>query len=400
LNLTDLALQRAEVSDLKEFQVREGLVPSGKEDVLTMQRLAPYLLGYDRYMIKPGDTYYSLAKTYGTNVPCILMANPNGDPNRLIPGEYLNMPMHFPVVPTTIPMTSELMQLCIQGLIVRYPFLLHHTLAVTKYGRSVPVLHMGLNDRAVLYNASHHANEWITSTILLKFLEDYAYAVSTRGKIFGVDALTLFRNSQLYLVPMVNPDGVDLVTGAIATGSEQYLAAQKIAENYPDIPFPDGWKANLLGVDLNLNYPADWDTAKEIKFEQGFTSPAPRDYVGSAALDQLESVGMVEFTSLVNPILTLSYHTQGEVIYWKFLDKTPAGAEAIGEEFAQVSGYKLDDVPYASGFAGYKDWFIQDYQKPGFTIEAGLGENPLPLSDFDSIYEKNIGILTLGLQLP
>ena len=30
------------------------------------------------------------------------------------------------------------------------------------------------------------------------------------------------------------------------------------------------------------------------------------------------------------------------------------------------------------------------------TIEAGLGVNPLPISDFDGIYEKNLGILTLG----
>ena len=77
----------------------------------------------------------------------------------------------------------------------------------------------------------------------------------------------------------------------------------------------------------------------------------------------------------------------------------PPGARAIGEQFAFVSGYLLEDTPYASGFAGYKDWFIQTYNRPGYTIEVGLGENPLPLSQFDSIYEKNLGILVLGLQV-
>ena len=32
----------------------------------------------------------------------------------------------------------------------------------------------------------------------------------------------------------------------------------------------------------------------------------------------------------------------------------------------------------------------------GYTIEAGIGENPLPISQFDEIYNDNIGILILG----
>ena len=68
----------------------------------------------------------------------------------------------------------------------------------------------------------------------------------------------------------------------------------------------------------------------------------------------------------------------------------------IGEEFSKASGYKLSDTPYNSSFAGFKDWFIQDFNKPSYTIEAGIGENPLPISQFDEIYKDNIGILILG----
>ncbi len=399
MTLTQLALQRAGAADLQEFQRREGLYPSGQEDVLTMQRLSPYLLGYERYMVKPGDTYYQLARAFGTSVRSILTANPNQDPNTLRVGQYINIPLSFSVVPTNIPFTSELLQVCIQGLLVRYPFLSQRTIATTAYGRPVTVIRIGTGQRSLFYNASHHANEWITTPVLMKFLEQYAYAVSVNGRIFGLDAQTLFQQTQLYLVPMVNPDGVDLVTGAILPGSEQYEAARQIAARYPDIPFPDGWKANLAGVDLNLNYPAGWEQARENKFALGFTTPAPRDFVGNRPLDQPETSGMVAMTRLVNPRLTLSYHSQGEVIYWKYLDIEPEGAEEIGHSFEQVSGYRLDDTPFASGFAGYKDWFILTYDRPGYTIEVGLGENPLPLSQFDSIYEKNLGILALGLQL-
>ena len=70
--------------------------------------------------------------------------------------------------------------------------------------------------------------------------------------------------------------------------------------------------------------------------------------------------------------LILSYHTQGEVIFWQFQNYAPKNSFFIGSTFAKISGYSLADIPYNSSFAGYKDWFIQNYNRPGFTIEAGL----------------------------
>lgn len=264
-------------------------------------------------------------------------------------------------------------------------------------GQARHSLRIGQGPRCALYNASHHANEWITTPVLLLFLEQYAYAVATEGRILGMDAQQLWRRTTLWLVPMVNPDGVDLVTGAIRPGSQQYQAAQRIAAGFPEIPFPGGWKANLTGTDLNLNYPAGWEQARTNKFALGFTGPAPRDYVGASPLDQPETAAMAALTQTIRPDVTLSYHTQGEEIYWRFQDYAPPGAQELGERLARVSGYRLEDTPFASGFAGYKDWFLQDFRRPGYTIEAGLGTNPLPLSQFDEIYRRNIGILVHAL---
>ena len=141
-------------------------------------------------------------------------------------------------------------------------------------------------------------------------------------------------------------------------------------------------------MDLNLQFPASWEQAKEIKFEQGFTSPAPRDYVGSAPL--------YRFTLAHNFRLILAYHTQGRVIYWRYLDFLPPASYYIAEQFANSSGYDLEDTPFSASFAGYKDWFIQTYNLPGYTIECGLGDNPLPISQFNIIYAENEGILVLG----
>ena len=297
-------------------------------------------------------------------------------------------------------MTSRLCEEIIQTLLQTYPFIRSEVLTTTAYGRPVRTLVMGTGDRKVLYSAAHHANEWITTLVLLKFAEDLAEAARTGGTLFGVAGKTILAAATIHIVPLVDPDGVDLVTGAITPGTLEYEAASQISDAFADIPFPDGWKANLLGVDLNLQYPAGWLIAREIKFSEGFDRPAPRDYVGRAPLNQRETIALAEYTEQVDPALVLAYHTQGKVIYWQFRDYQVPGARLLGEEFARLSGYDLAEVPYESSFAGYKDWFIQNFRRPGFTIEAGW-QNLLPIEQFPEIYRDNLGILvTAATGLP
>ncbi len=300
------------------------------------------------------------------------------------------------IVNTSVPITSASNDAMIQELVRTYPFLRSEVIGTSAFQRPLRTLVVGNGPRKVIYSASHHANEWITTLVLLKFAEELAQAISAGGQIGGTPAQAIADSATIYMVPMVDPDGVDLVTGVIQPGSISYEAARRLADNYPNIPFPDGWKANLLGVDLNLNYPAGWLMAREIKFSQGYTQPGPRDYVGRAPLGQLESRALAGYTRFIDPELVLAYHSQGKEIYWQFAGIFVPGAEELGQAFAAVSGYTLADTPYASSFAGYKDWFIQEFRKPGYTVEVGQGENPLPLSQFDEIYRDNLGILILA----
>lgn len=300
------------------------------------------------------------------------------------------------IVKTDLPMTYELCEKTILQIVERYPFCRTEVLTRTAFGRNLRTLVIGNGPRKVIYTASHHANEWITTPVILKFVEELADAMETGGFLYGVAGEEIARNATIYTVPMVDPDGVDLVTGAIRPGTPQDTIARSLADNYPGIPFPDGRKANLLGVDLNLQYPAGWLEARRIKFSQGYTRPGPRDYVGRAPLSQRESRALAGYTEYIDPALVLAYHSQGKEIYWQFGGYEIPGAEELGQRFAAASGYTLADTPYNSSFAGYKDWFIQNFRRPGFTIEVGQGENPLPLSQFDEIYRDNLGILTIA----
>ena len=302
----------------------------------------------------------------------------------------------MPIVNTNVPITSESCDRMIRQLVQTYPFCRTEQLTTTAFQRPVRTLVIGNGPRKVIFSAAHHANEWITTLVLLKYAEDLAQAIQSGGQIYGYPAQAISDAVTIYMVPMVNPDGVDLVVGAIGPGNIQYDLAHRLARDYPAIPFPEGWKANLLGVDLNLQYPAGWLQAREIKFSQGFSSPGPRDYVGRAPLNQFETQAMAGYTDFIDPDLVLAYHAQGREIYWQFMDIEVPGARELGEKMAQASGYTLAETPYNSAFAGYKDWFIQQFRRPGYTIEVGMGENPLPLSQFDEIYRDNVPILTIG----
>lgn len=381
---------------VRRFQRTHSLTPDGIVGPNTYRRLTPYMQGFLIYTVRPSDTLYQIAQKFGITLKALIAANYGADPLSLNIGQQITIPLPFNVVPTDISFTSTVLEFCIKGLLARYPFLRLNTIGNSVMGKPIYTLSIGTGPNEVFYNASHHANEWITSPLLMKFLEEYCKSYILNTEQLPTSAQFLYNTSTLYIAPMVNPDGVDLVTGLLNSGT-YFDRAKILALNYPAIPFPSGWKANISGTDLNLQYPAGWDDAREIKFGQGFTLPGPRDYVGPSALSAPESRAVYNFTRSNNISLTLSYHSQGEVIYWKYLDFLPPKSEEIARTFGVLSGYAVEETPYASGFAGYKDWFISEYNRPGYTIEVGLGSSPLPLSQFDTIYSDNLGILSYGL---
>ena len=296
------------------------------------------------------------------------------------------------------PLSSQLQAARLRRLRAQYPFVYARLLTKTAHGREIPALQIGQGDTKIMLTAGHHANEYITSMLLWELLERYCRALCCGGSFGGADVGRLYHNSMLYIVPMLNPDGIDLVTGAIAPDSEEYRAAQEIAAHHPEIPFPSGWKANLDGVDLNLNYPAGWEDACRIKAARGFSAPAPRDYPGARALSEPETMALAGYTCCVHPDLLFAYHAQGRVIYHRFGEIRLPQAESLAAAFAAVSGYALEDVPPESANGGYKDWFIQRFRRPAFTIEAGLGENPLPLSQLPQMIAENERLLAVAMQ--
>jgi len=267
----------------------------------------------------------------------------------------------------------------------RYPSLSIVQIGLSSMNRPILALGLGRGPRKALLSAAFHANEWLTALVLTRYIEE----ICSRQ-----DLQYILENNTLCFVPLVNPDGVDLVAGQLA-GSPYYNIAAAIGNNYPNVPFPSGWKANIMGTDLNLQYDAGWERAKDLKYAAGWTSPAPRDFVGDFPAQAPEARAMVYLAGNFNPDALLALHSQGEVIYYMYNGYAPGGTLPLGNAMAEASGYLLERTPSFSDNAGYKDWFIASFDKPGFTVEMGRGQNPLPLSQLDEIYARCAPMFTV-----
>jgi len=344
------------------------------------------------YQIKQGDSFWQITQSRNIPLVAILLVNPGLNPNQLQIGQIIHIPMRITwrLVDGKQNYTYDIMMKDIRTLIDAYPFLQSSTIGYSVLEHEIPELLIGNGTKRVHYNGSFHANEWITTPIILTFLNDYLLALTNQSTIRGLSILPLYRQTTLSIVPMVNPDGVNLVIQG--PPNDEVLRNQLIRWNSGSTNF-SGWKANIHGVDLNDQFPAKW----ELESARNSKTPGPRDYGGERPLSEPEAIAMADLTKKRNFARVLAFHTQGKVIYWGFENLEPPESEVLVNEFSRVSGY--EPINSAGSYAGYKDWFIQDWRRPGFTVELGSGTNPLPISQFDDIYEEVLGIFLAALYM-
>lgn len=274
-------------------------------------------------------------------------------------------------------------------LVQEFSFLRVNTIGQSVLNQPIYEMQIGTGQRKVHWNGSFHANEWITTCVIMKMLYWICNTLTMEELPFHKELLALFSENTLSIVPMVNPDGVNLVINEVVEQSDFMEFVNKINEGKDDFT---GWKANIRGVDLNNQFPAKWELEKERKQQKTF---APRDYPGDAPLTEPESIAMSNLAIERKFDLILALHTQGKEFYWGYDNLEPPISEVYANYFSSVSPYKA--VKTIDSHAGYKDWYIQDFRKPGFTLELGKGINPLPLSMFESIFSETFPILLASL---
>lgn len=276
-----------------------------------------------------------------------------------------------------------------------YPFVKSFPFGKSVLGRDLICLKIGKGSPCRIFVGTHHAMEYITSFLLLEFAERFSSALRDDKGVgfFGKNEIReIYENHCMFIIPLLNPDGVDIERGDIKKNDAFYETLLKMNGGKSDFSL---WQANAHGVDLNHNYDAGFFKSKNIEHEYGIEGPSPTRFAGELPESEPESAALCALTRSLseNLSLAIALHTQGEEIYWDYNGNGSFRSKLMAECFSALSGYEVSTPEGIASYGGYKDWVISSLKIPAFTIECGKGKNPLPHSDFEAIYEKTEHIL-------
>lgn len=267
----------------------------------------------------------------------------------------------------------------------KFPFIKIGSIGESLLGRSLPLITLGKGKKSVIYIGAHHGMEWITSALLLNFVNDFCndYVNGRCGS--EISSRVLFETRKIFIIPMLNPDGVDYAINGIS--GQNALLSRIIKMNDGSNDFSH-WQANARGVDLNHNYSAGFKEYKIIEREMNIINGAPGKYSGEHPESEPETRALCNFVRLQMPELAISLHTQGEEIYFTSNQNQAHNSLSIVKTISRLTGYKISFPTGTAKYGGFTDWFIEEFDRPSLTIECGLGKNPLPFSDHDDIYSR------------
>ncbi|HEX2948024.1 MAG TPA: M14 family zinc carboxypeptidase, partial [Armatimonadota bacterium] len=324
------------------------------------------------------------AQTIQTQSPT--MSSPNSFPLPAVPIVDLH-----PIVkpqqvysPTQMLADAEDLQRC-------YPDLITVTsIGQSREGRPLIAIRLGRGTIPITLNGAHHGREWITSALLMDMIDHYALAYYRGELIDGFDPVALLNQASIWIVPMVNPDGV-AITQQGAPAVADSISLMKL--NHGSMDF-SSWKSNARGVDLNRQYAADWQ-----HIDNPAPSPGPSMYKGIAPLTEPEVIAMQQF-ALSQPFrIHAAFHAAGEVIFWHFHQQGALYARSlqIARRLHLLTGYRLVGPQQHESGGGYKDWVVTSLHVPAYTFEVGTmsRQQAVPLAEYPRIWRQmqSVGLL-------
>ncbi len=230
-----------------------------------------------------------------------------------------------------------------------------YSIGKSNEGRDIFCIRIGTGRKTAVFSAAYHALEYLTGAALLDFAKRYMKMREYHNRL------------TLYLVPLVNPDGNEIVQRGMDPSN---LNHQHLIDCVGILPFTKVWQSNALGIDINHNFNAQWQSVKD--------GPSPTRYGGKFPESEPETRAIVSLLRQVVPDLFIAFHSQGKEIYYDYNSMEDKKSQEYAKGLEKVTGYKACTPQGTALFGGAKDWYIKEYHKPSFTIELGEGTNPLP----------------------
>jgi hypothetical protein len=229
------------------------------------------------------------------------------------------------------------------------------------------------DEPGVLFMAAHHGNEWPGVEICLFFIR---YMVENYENNSLPQVRDAMNTTQIYLIPMVNPDGVMADT------------RKNCAPNHG--PFGHSSSITSYGVNLNRNYDDPWFLAYVFPLRYYLPIILPDssfNYRGPSPFSENETTAVKNFAETHEFCLSISYHSYGEFIVYPWMHTTKQTKDeslfrSVGENISLINNYYLSVkkdrlIPLYGGTLGSSEnWLYREKGALAFTVEVGEERRP------------------------
>ena len=274
----------------------------------------------------------------------------------------------------------------IAALAQAYPELIQtESIGSSVQGRDISLVKLGKGETKACIIGGIHARETITVSYTMRCIEEFCIAYTQNDSIGSFDVKTLLDTYTLYMVPLSNPDGLEIVTGRDTPAVTVTYRKKQYSHEYTTI---SDYKGNAKGVNLNKNFPLLWE-----KINNKVNTPDAENYKGPGAASEPETQALMQLCENNQFVFMTSIHVKGDCLYWSdTLNPNVGVSQTIANRLEREYGfYKCKTSDDVNGFGGgFENWFRETYKRPGFCLELmPLTETVDPLSDVNHTYFSN-----------
>ena len=233
-------------------------------------------------------------------------------------------------------------------------------------GKEIPLITLGKGKRAVAMIACQRGDESKSSAVLLAFIKDYLAHLSRRAAVLEYSVERLFEERRIYLVPMLNPDGVDYALHGV---SELNPLRDRLLEMNNGEDF-SRWRANARGVDLARNYEVGF---MEYRALNATLNGAPEGFCGEYPESEPETASLCRFLRFKKDELcgVLSLGTGGDELLCGCGETMTAKIMSAGRILSRMSGFRLVRPEQITPGAGLGEWCTVQLGKPAYSFKCG-----------------------------
>jgi len=171
-------------------------------------------------------------------------------------------------------------------------------------------------------DAGVHARETYNPFLVLRIIEDYAKDYYNNAAIPSIDINSLLQNNVIHFMPLLNPDGFDIVKFGSGMIKDPVLK-----DHFIQLLGKDDYrrlKANVRGVDLNRNYADEifdtntflWKSVRGVTFGDAldYSYPKIEFFSGYSAASEVETRISQDYMLRYDFRAYMSYHSQGRIV--------------------------------------------------------------------------------------